>query len=138
MNLRIPLQINNRNIFAENYQKEIVQSINQFIDLIISTRQGGFAPCYDFGFAFQNARYQSFSFTNASIDGININSTSKNKDNYAYLLKKSIEKFEDRLSNIFVTMNYNPEDLKITIQIEGKINVGKPEKYNRKIEMIIW
>ena len=138
MSLISPLQINNRNIFAENHQKDVVQSINQFIDLIVSTRLGGFIPCYDFGFAFQNARYQSFSATNASIDSININSTSKNKDNFAYMLKKSIEKFENRLSNIFVTMNYNPENLKITILIEGKINVGKPEKYNREIEMIIW
>jgi hypothetical protein len=138
MSLRVPLQINNRNIYADNQHKDVVLSINQFIDLIVSTRLGGFIPCYDFGFAFQNARYQSFSFTNASIDSTNINSTSKNKENFAYLLKKSIEKFETRLSNIFVTMNYNPDEIKITILIEGKINVGKPEKYNRTLEMIIW
>jgi hypothetical protein len=149
MFVKIPFKINNGFIESEN---NIEKSINQFLKLLVSSHYGSFSPDYNFGFGFKNFRFENFDEKKGTImnyknspDIINeadykkkISDTSQNINNFAYDLKKSIDKYEPRLRNVRVTMQYKPEFKTIYLKIKGEIVTEKLANYVQDISFRVW
>jgi hypothetical protein len=161
MYIKIPFQINNGEIASE---KDDVQSINKFVQLIVSSYWKSFKPESDFGFGFKNFKFEIFDEINGTILNkkmneklINkpggkkipdkrtdadyskkINETSKNSNSFAFDLKNTIEKYECRLKGVYVDMKYGQREKKITLLIKGKINNEKEDDYAHEISFLVW
>ncbi|MFZ4398526.1 MAG: hypothetical protein ACOYO1_00715 [Bacteroidales bacterium] len=149
MFLKIPFQIQHGKIECE---ADIIQSVNNFIELIVSSEIGSFQPDLNFGFVFKNYKFENFDETNGTLMCVekkvneknDINYTKKiidssnNSNNFALDLKRSIEKYEQRLKNIYVSMEYERAEKLIKLKIEGKLNIEKPTNYSHSISFHVW
>jgi hypothetical protein len=149
MYIKIPFQIHNGKIERE---KDIIQSINEFLELIVSSAFGSFKPENDFGFIFKNFRFENFDEINGTImylktkpDEIidvnykkKISDTSNNPNNFAFDLKKNIEKYEKRLKNVTIDMKYNRSEKLVTLQIKGKLETLEQINYTHVISFQVW
>jgi len=156
MFIKIPFQINNGTVEIE---KDIILSINSFIELIISSTLGSFKPENDFGFIFQNYRFENFDENSGTImnkkwDKVNgreivstrldanytkkISDTSRNSNSFAFELKRTIEKYEQRLKNIYVDMKYDSAQEVVTLLITGRLNNVKENDYKHTISFQVW
>ncbi|HOY32277.1 MAG TPA: hypothetical protein PKW80_10395 [Bacteroidales bacterium] len=163
MYIKIPFQIKKGLIETE---EDIKQSINEFIELIVSSFGKSFKPESDFGFGFKNFKFEIFDEINGTImnkkrpDKLlaktngkrekeiykngnddyskKINETSKNSNSFAYDLKKIIEKYECRLKDVYVDMKYTQKEKMITLLIKGKINNERGNDYTHEISFQVW
>jgi hypothetical protein len=161
MYIKIPFQINNGEIASE---KDDIQSINKFVQLIVSSYWKSFKPESDFGFGFKNFKFEIFDEINGTIMNKKsneklfnkpggkripdkrtdadyskkINETSKNSNSFAFDLKNTIEKYECRLKDVYVDMKYGQREKMITLQIKGKINNEKEDDYAHEISFQVW
>jgi len=134
---KIPVAIS-KNFLEENVIGDIKKSIDNFIELLVVSPNGSFKADYDFGFVFQNFRFEN-SDTNEQIDSKKLYGESINKNNYAYDLKMTIEEYESRLKNVQVKMNYNSKRKEISINVTGKYEESFIEKdYQKNISFYIW
>jgi len=122
----------------ENVTGNIKESIDNFIELLVVSPCGSLKSDYDFGFIFQNFRFEN-NDANEQINSKKLFGESVNKNNYAFDLKQTIEQFETRLKNVKVNMNWEPKIKKISFDISGKYEEGYEEKsYSKNISFIIW
>lgn len=148
MFIKIPFQIHSGKIDRE---KDINKSINEFIELLVSSHLGSFTPDGDFGFIFINFKFEIFNEKKGTISYLKkadeyvdinytkkISETSKNMGSFAYDLKRNIEKHEQRLKNVEVNMKYNPKEIMVTLEIIGKLNNERSVDYNHKIVFQVW
>lgn len=134
MSIIVPLQIS-KGRFARS--ENLKQSIDSFLELLLST------PCYScpsdpqFGFVFKNLRFEIFNenegvvynagtheMTAADVLKLydkKITGLSKNLNTFAAELKDAVEKYERRLSDVSVAMVYVREEKNIYVTIKGTI-----------------
>ena len=135
--IKIPIELTRR-FFEKNAIVNTETSIDNIIDLIVTSPNGSFRADYNFGFAFQNTRFQNGD-ENDQIEEKKISGDSINKDSYASELKSAIEAYELRLKNIRVKMGYNPENKNVSLDISGMYEEGYSEKrYRKNITFYIW
>jgi len=135
--LRIPVTMTGRFV-EDNNAKNVKASIDDFIELIVFSPNGSFKADYYFGFVFQNTKFQN-SDQNSQIEAKKINGESINKNNYAYELKMAIEDYEKRLKNVRVSINYDTENKKVSIDVRGRYEEDYIEKnYEKNITFYIW
>lgn len=134
MYLQLPLNINNSTLKRE---EKIETSINAFLSLLLSTPCNSCVADPDFGFVFNNLRFEIFDENEGVVfDSFNekhdsnnyedlyvkkISGTSKNLNTFAVELKKVIEKYEKRLTQIAVSMTYVRDERKIYVNVKGYI-----------------
>lgn len=134
MYLQLPLNINNCTLKRE---EKIETSINAFLSLLLSTPCNSCVADPDFGFVFNNLRFEIFDENEGVVfDSFNekhdsnnyedlyvkkISGTSKNLNTFAVELKKVIEKYEKRLTQIAVSMTYVRDERKIYVNVKGYI-----------------
>jgi predicted component of type VI protein secretion system len=53
-------------------------------------------------------------------------------------LKRSIEKYEPRLKDVYVDMKYNSKEELVTLFINGKLNNEKQNDYRHVISFLVW
>jgi hypothetical protein len=101
----------------------------------------------EFGFIFNNLRFEIFDEN----EGVVLNSdmerselyekkisgSSRNVNTFAVELKRQIEKYEKRLSEVSVTMSYIREHRKIYITVRGVIIETKAD-YQYQTELRVW
>jgi len=122
----------------ENEPKSVKKSIDDFIDLIVFAPYGSFKADYYFGFVFQNTRFQ-ITDTDEQIENKKIQGDSFNKNNYANDLKAAIEQYETRIKKVRVSMNYNSDFKKVTIDVSGQYEEDYTDKtYTKNITFYIW
>ena len=122
----------------ENESRNVQASIDDFIDLIVFSPYGSFKADYFFGFVFQNTRFQ-ISDTDDKIEDKKIQGDSFNKNNYANDLKTSIEDYETRIKRVRVSMSYDTDYKKVTIDVSGQYEEDYTEKmYKKNITFNIW
>ena len=122
----------------ENESRNVQTSIDDFIDLIVFSPYGSFKADYFFGFVFQNTRFQ-ISDTDDKIEDKKIQGDSFNKNNYANDLKTSIEDYETRIKRVRVSMSYDTDYKKVTIDVSGQYEEDYTEKmYKKNITFNIW
>ena len=143
MNIGIPLTIRKGRLGNENRK----DSIDSHIELLLSTPEGGCISDPKFGFVFNNLRFEIFDEN----EGVVLNSdsdrsalyekkisgTSRNVNTFAVELKRQIEKYEQRLSEVQVTMAYIREHRKIYITVRGIISETRAE-YQYQTSLNVW
>jgi hypothetical protein len=145
----LPLQIISKGLKREERLKN---SIDMAIHLIMTT------ACYStpidpqFGFVFNNLRFEMFnenegvvfnSGDTKSMDGIQglyekkISGSSKSINTFAAELKDAVTKYEQRLENVNVSMTYIREERIIYVTVKGVI-VNSKEEYAYQTKFRVW
>jgi hypothetical protein len=149
MFVKLPFRFRNGRIDLE---QDIKISIDQFIELLVSSYCGSFIPDRNFGFIFKNFKFENFDDFTGTIMKVkgntegsyDINYTKKiigssnNANTFAFDLKKSIEKYEQRLKNVSVKMDYHKTNRLITMEVKGQLNIDKSANYNYKVSFHVW
>lgn len=150
MYIQLPLNIHNQ---ALKREENIELSINAFLSLLLSTPCNSCMADPDFGFVFNNLRFEIFDENEGVVfDSLEeyhesnnyedlyvkkISGTSKNLNTFAVELKKVIEKYEKRLAQVSVSMTYIRDERKIHVNVRGYIpEIEKDYQYNSHIK--IW
>ena len=146
----IPFLINNKGLKRTENPKA---AIDQTLSLLLTT------PCYscaadpEFGFIFNNMRFEIFNENEGvvynSTDNPNIfegpeglyskkiSGSSKNLNTFASELKATISKYEKRLSNISVSMTYMRQEQKIYVTVNAIITETKAD-YLYRTTINVW
>jgi len=134
---KIPITVTG-NLMEENITGKIKDSIDNFIELLVVSPNGSFKADYNFGFIFQNFRYENCD-SRDQINDKKLFGESINRNNYAFDLKQTIESYESRLKNVQVKMLYDAKIKKVSLDITGKYEEGFIEKvYQKNISFLIW
>ena len=147
--ISIPLRLTPKGLQREDDQK---RSIDAAIGLIISTERFSTPADPQFGFVFNNLRFEMFNenegviFDSGDTNTMNfvqgiydkkISGSSKSINTFAAELKTSIMKYERRLDDLSVSMTYIREERQIYITVKGVIASTKEDYlYNQVIK--IW
>ncbi len=146
--LSIPLNITPKGLERE---EKIKQALDQTIQLLLTTGQYSTPVDPQFGFVFNNLRFEMFNEnegvvfdsgeTNSShLQGVydkKISGSSKSIDTFASELKEAITKYEKRLEGITVSMTYIREERQIYVTVKGTI-VATKEDYVFKQVFRVW
>lgn len=147
MDIQLPLQIINGKL---SYSKDTKTAVNAFIELLISTPSGSCFADPQFGFVFNTFKFEIFNEKEGVIYNSEkqnnkqsetyekkISGTSGNVNTFAAELKKAIDQYEKRLTNVSVSMVYVKNLKEIQVNIEG-ILVETNEAYNYSTNIKIW
>ena len=146
--ISVPLQLTNKGIGVDDKQKKAIDAV---IYLIITTERFSTPADPQFGFVFNNLRFEMFNenegvvYDSGDTDSMSniqniyekkISGSSKSINTFAAELKSSIEKYETRLENIAVAMTYIREERQIYITVKGIIADTKEDYiYNQTIRV---
>lgn len=144
MNVRIPLGGQKGRLWKV---QDVKSSIDSFVELLMTTPEGGCVSDPEFGFIFNNLRFEIFDenegvvlnsdLEHSAIYEKKISGSSRNINTFAVELKRLIEKYEERLSDVLVTMSYIREHRKIYITVRGTITETKAE-YKYQTTLNVW
>lgn len=143
---------------AKMNDKGLEMSIDTFINMVVSSERGCCKADPDFGFAFEDYHYAAFStersefFKTLATDTNNktlasitdpmydrtIIGSSKNTDTFAETLKNTIERYEKRLTDVSVTIDYMITDKVLCIEVNATINDDTRNPYQHRIYSQIW
>ena len=129
--------------------KNLKEAIDTFIELLLTTPCQSSVADRQFGFIFNNLKFEIFNEN----EGVIYNSATEEEDlelydkkvsgssrsvnTFAIELKKAIETYEKRLTNISVTMSYIKNLKKIHVNIEGTLRETN-EAYKYTTSLNIW
>ena len=148
-NISIPLQLTPKGLRREERLK---RSIDANMYLIITTERFSTPADPQFGFVFNNLRFEMFNAnegvvfdsgdtdTMSNIQGVydkKISGSSKSINTFAAELKTAITKYENRLEKISVSMTYIREERMIYITVKGFI-VSTKEEYVYDQTIKVW
>ncbi len=152
MSIKIPLNIDSLHGRLERCHTER-ESIDMFIELILSTAPGTCVVDKDFGFNINAYRFEiineydgviNYNTTREyesqrEVDNYNkkISGSSKNINTFAIDCRNVIEKYEKRLKDVNVAMNYIREHRTIYVDIIGTI-VNTNTEYSYKTTIKVW
>ena len=133
---KIPLDLTNCNFYNNNRriddEKNLKESIDDFVKLMVNSHNGSFKPDSRFGFSLKNLRYENTN-EEGKIRGKKIGGESDNFDTYAKDLEKALKQFETRLQNPKVKIIYDRKQAKGIILI-----TDASKKYTQEIKFNIW
>jgi len=147
--LSIPLRVVKSGLAREDIIK---RSIDQAIDMLLTTPRFNSRGDSTYGFVFNNMRFEIFDEHEGVIynsgdtlyeNGLRdlyskkISGSSKNMNTFAAELKEAVKDYEKRISNVSVTMTYIREERLIYITIKGII-VSTKEEYLYKSTLRVW
>lgn len=147
--ISLPLRVTPKGIARE---EKLKKSIDDVIDLILSTARYSTPSDAQFGFVFNNLRFEMFnenegvvfdSGDTQSMDGIQgvydkkISGSSKSINTFASELKEVVAKYEPRLEDVTASMTYIREERQIYMTIKGVI-VSTKQSYVYKQIFRVW
>ena len=147
--ITIPLKLTPKGIQRESNLK---RSIDAVIHLIMTTPRYSTPADPQFGFVFNNLRFEMFNenegvvFDSGDTDTMNnlqglyekkISGSSRSINTFAAELKAAIGQYEKRLDKISVSMTYIREERQIYITVKGVI-VSTKENYVYKQTIRVW
>ena len=146
--ISIPLQLTPKGLSTNNKLKE---SIDAVVKLIVTTERFSTPANPQFGFVFNNLRFEMFNENEGvvydsgdtasmmnfqNIYDKKISGSSKSINTFAAELKLAIEEYEKRLENIAVSMTYIREERQIYITVKGVLAETKEDYvYNQIIKV---
>lgn len=144
MNTLIPLKIKAGTLATYAYVKD---SIDAHVELLLTTPVGSCISDPNFGFILNNLRFEIFNEN----EGVVLNSeeehsdlyekkvsgSSRNVNTFAIELKQLIERYEQRLEDVQVTMSYIREHRRIYITVRGIISQTQTN-YSYQTCMRVW
>lgn len=129
--------------------KNTKEAIDTFIELLLSTPCQSCVADRQFGFIFNNLKFEIFNenegiIYNSATEEENlelydkkVSGSSKSVNTFAIELKKAIETYEKRLTNVSVMMSYIKNLKKIHVNIEGTL-LETNEAYKYTTSLNIW
>jgi predicted component of type VI protein secretion system len=139
-----------------NTTDNLKRSIDSFLALLISSPRYRCVVDRDFGFVFNNLRFEIFNenegvvydsttendtkilpTTDTSLYELKISGSSKNLNTFASELKDAITKYEKRLTDVAVSMTYIREERRIYVSVKGVIP-STMERYQYTTTINIW
>ena len=140
---------------------QIKASIDAFLRLLIASNKYDSIADEEFGFCLEDFRFEGFSLDRAeflqrksvtldksentelaeirnSLYDKRLVGTSKNADTFARELKKSIERYERRLRDVQVSMDFQKNGNIIHIIVTGKINNAANTIYYNEFNIDVW
>lgn len=147
--ISLPLRVDAKGLSRE---EKLKKSLNASISLILSTPRFSTPADPEFGFVFNNLRFEMFNENEGvvydsgdtdSMDGIQgiydkkISGSSKSINTFAAELKEAVVKYEKRLEDITVSMTYIREERLIYITVKGTI-ISTKENYVFKHVIRVW
>ena len=147
--IRLPLQLAAKGLLREESEKS---AIDANIYLIITTERFSTPADPQFGFVFNNLRFEMFNenegvvFDSGDTDSMSniqgaydkkISGSSKSINTFAAELKAAISKYEVRLERVTVSMTYIREERLIYITVKGVI-VSTKEEYIYDQTIRVW
>ena len=159
MFIRNPLQL--RYPIVDLDDSEMKASIDAFLRLLISSNKYDSIADEEFGFCLEDFRFEGFSVERAeflqrksvvldksentelaeirsSLYSKRLIGSSKNADTFARELKKSIERYERRLRDVQVSMDFQKNGNLIHIIVTGKINNIANTIYYNEFNVDVW
>ena len=148
-NISIPLQLTAKGLQRDD---DLKRSIDANVYLIITTERFSTPADPQFGFVFNNLRFEMFNenegvvFDSGDTDTMSniqgaydkkISGSSKSINTFAAELKTAITKYENRLERISVSMTYIREERLIYITVKGVI-VSTKEDYIYDQTIKVW
>jgi hypothetical protein len=129
----------------------VKESIDSFLEILLTSACGDCSIDPEFGFIFNNMRFEIFNeregtiFNSTSTDSREeedlynkkISGNSKNVNTFATELRQVIMKYEERLTEVQATMSYVREERNIYITVTGII-VDTREKYKYDTTIKVW
>lgn len=129
----------------------VKEAIDAFLNLLLSTTCGESPIDPQFGFIFNNMRFEIFNeregvvYNSQPSEEVEendlyskkISGNSKNFNTFATDLRAAIMKYEPRLENVAATMSYIREERKVYVTVTGNITETK-EKYQYETILNIW
>ena len=149
MNISIPRQLAPKGLQCDDRLKS---SIDENLYLIITTERFSTPADPQFGFVFNNLRFEMFNenegvvFDSGDTETMNniqgaydkkISGSSKSVNTFAAELKSAITKYEERLEKITVSMTYIREERMIYVTVKGVI-VSTKEDYVYDQTIRVW
>lgn len=145
MSIGMPLEIQNGRLTRA---KDLKSSIDSNVELLLTSPQGDCVSDRDFGFVFNNLRFEIFdenegvvfnsdASSSSALYEKKISGSSRNINTFAIELKRTIEKYEKRLSDLSVTMSYIREHRKIYINVKGYITDTQAD-YQYQTSINVW
>ena len=149
MNISIPLQLTAKGLQRD---EDLKRSIDANVYLIITTERFSTPADPQFGFVFNNLRFEMFNenegvvFDSGDTDTMSniqgaydkkISGSSKSINTFAAELKTAITKYENRLERISVSMTYIREERLIYITVKGVV-VSTKEDYIYDQTIKVW
>ena len=149
MNISIPLKLTAKGLQRDD---DLKRSIDANVYLIITTERFSTPADPQFGFVFNNLRFEMFNenegvvFDSGDTDTMSniqgaydkkISGSSKSINTFAAELKTAITKYENRLERISVSMTYIREERLIYITVKGVI-VSTKEDYIYDQTIKVW
>ena len=138
----------------------IKESIDNFVKLLISSNKYDSISDTDFGFCLEDFRYEAFSSEQAKFLKIDVAAdptentklaeiksplyakrligNSKNPDTFARELKQSIERYEKRLKEVTVNMDFQKNARIIHIIVTGIIDNASNTQYYNEFNVEVW
>lgn len=147
--LSIPLEVKKEGL---SRQKNIKKSIDESLHMLLTTPRYNNIGDPNYGFVFNNMRFEIFDEHEGVIynsgdtiyeSGLQdvytkkISGSSKNMNTFASELKEAVLRYEQRLSDVAVTMTYIREERLIYITVKGNI-VSTKEEYVFTNKLKVW
>ena len=147
--ISLPLSVGSKGLTRE---EKLKKSLDASISLILTTPMFSTPADPQFGFVFNNLRFEMFNENEGvvydsgdtdSMDGLQgiydkkISGSSKSINTFASELKESVVKYEHRLEDINVSITYIREERLIYITVKGVI-VSTKENYVYKQTIRVW
>ena len=147
--ISLPLQVSSTGLTRE---EKLKKSLDASISLILSTPLFSTPADPQFGFVFNNLRFEMFNENEGVVydsgdtdfmDGLQgiydkkISGSSKSINTFASELKDSVIKYEHRLEDVSVSMTYIREERRIYITVKGTI-VDTKEDYSYNQTIRVW
>lgn len=147
--IAIPLRIVKGGLARTDTAK---QAIDNSLALLLSTPCNSSAADPEYGFIFNNLRFEILNenegvvYDSSPGKGMleaslglydkKVSGSSRNLNTFASALKEAIERYENRLEQVSVTMTYVREERKIYVNIKGTIcQDGSPYQYTSVIRV---
>ncbi len=158
MFIRNPLQL--RYPIVDLDEHNLKRSIDAFIQLLISSNKYDSIADEDFGFCLEDFRFEIFDLgkskfhenfpvrdmtENTELRAVrdtlytkHLTGSSKNAETFARELKNAIERYERRLKEVAVTMDFQQYGRIIHIIVTGKVNNPSNAIYYNEFNVDVW
>lgn len=151
MYLKVPFTIEKNGSIAKT--NDVKSSIASFLELLVSCPQGACETEPDFGFVLKNYRFENVNEERGVLYSANANNIDNSIDYYSYKihgrsnngqktfamdLKKIIERYEPRLRQVKVNMEYRRLNKIVIITITGIVGDNIGEKFEHIIKIHVW
>lgn len=146
MSILLPLQVRDGKLVQAS---DVKAAVDAFIELLLTTPCGSCMSDPQFGFIFNNLKFEIFNENEGVIydseekNGATsdlyskkVSGTSKSINTFAIELKRAIEQYEKRLSDVSVSMAYVKKLKKIQVDVEGTLGeMNEAYRYTTSIDL---